>query len=262
MKQRHAHAHVKAVFQQGTDVGENLLVVHAGPLLVLDRVHLLDVEQEQVHVARDIKNRLGLGVAACLDRRVVAAVLAGRKQGAGGLGLCQDLTAAQGHAAAGHTVEVRILVHKRNQVADLAILAHDGKCLLQADLLTGTAAQALLGAVHHMLAIDELVNPCGARLDARPAVHASSLLEHDLKTTTLALGIGAPLAAQRASLEERDGANARAVVHVVLLRIEDARAALEALFQLLAHMRPPFCWGYAHLGLSGYVLRAWSASCG
>ena len=81
---------------------------------MLDRVHLFDVEQEQVNVARDIKNRLGLGVAACLDRRVVAAVLAGRKQGAGGLGLCQDLTAAQGHAAAGHTVEVRILVHERN----------------------------------------------------------------------------------------------------------------------------------------------------
>ena len=133
---------------------------------------------------------------------------------------------------------------------------------MQAGLLAGAAAQALLGAVHHMLAIDEPVNPCGARLDARPAVHASSLLEHGLKTTMLTLGIGAPLAAQRASLEERDGANARAVVHVVLLRIEDARAALEALFQLLAHVRPPFRWGCAHLGLSGYVLRAWSASCG
>ena len=186
-------------------------------------IHVLDVEQEQIHIFGNLQQLVGLDVTAGLDGGVDALGLAFHQQIPGGLGLGGAFAAAQRHAAAGHAVKRCVLLHDLQQLGHRLHLAGDLQCRLGADLDALAAAGAVDVPPDFMLArlFRDGVDAHRAGLYAETAVHAGFFLEHDLHLALQAFGVRTPLAAQRAALEKDDRPDAGAIVHIVFLHIED-----------------------------------------
>ena len=187
----------------------------------------LVVVQHRVDVGQHLLHELPGHVARRFDGRVEAALVGPFQQGRAEVRLQQALAAAQRDAAPGVAVEGAVLLHLVQHLVDGHPLAEHLERACRAErrhVLVAVAGQVpvdmdlVIGALDHIeraFGEGRLQTHAARRLaGALPGVVGKLGLEGD------ALGVAAPLAAQRAALEEHVRADARAVVAAVALDVQ------------------------------------------
>ena len=151
LQQGHADAHVAAVFKQPAQVRQYGLVAHACEGIVLFRIHVLDVEEEEINHFGKLAHHFGAGIAARFHGGVDALVLAGQQQICHGFRLEHGLAAANGNAPAGALVKGPVLFHHFQQFRNPLAFARDGQRPLRAGLDAAPAGDAVKLPVDGML---------------------------------------------------------------------------------------------------------------
>ena len=211
------------------EVGQDPLVADADPLLVPLRDRQLVVVQHRVDVGQDLLHEGPRDVARRLDRRVDAALVGPLQQRGGEVRLQQALAAAQRDAAPGGAVEGGVLLHLVQHLVHGHPLAEhlEGVRRAQRDhRLVAVRRQVPVDLDLVVLAaLHDVEGAFGERrLQADAALLAADALRGlvgQLRLGGDALGVAAPLAAQRAALEEDVRADARTVVAAVALDVQD-----------------------------------------
>ena len=210
------------------EIRQDPLVADAGPLLVPLRDRQLVVVEHRVDVRQHLLYELPGHVARRFDGRVHAAVVGALQQRRAEVRLQQALAAAQRHPAAGVAVERAVLLHLVQHLVDghafpehleRARRAERRQCLVAVSGQIPVDMDRVVGALDHIEGAfrEGCLQAHAARrlAGALPGVVGKLGLEGD------ALGVAAPLAAERAALEEDVRADARAVVAAVALDVQD-----------------------------------------
>ena len=118
-----------------------------------------------------------------------------------------------------------IFLDNFQQLGNCLFFAHDLQRPRGAALCAFPAANTLDRAIHNLpeFFLRNLVNPYRTDRHAFTAVHADILLEHHLHTPFQPFRVCTPLASQGTALEKDQCPDARTIVDVVLLYIEDQR---------------------------------------
>lgn len=184
-----------------------------------ERIHLLEVEINEVYVIKAGLELLIVAAAAGLDRHVdavLAALLAHREQE---LGLHQRFAAGEGHATAGVLEVIAILINLLEKLINCVILAEELSRFSGTHTRTGSAAGAFFTVIMQGTVLVERDRAAFAHLCAEAAAHAFCSVEGDLGVEVDRLRIGAPEAVQTATLEKDCGAHPSAVMNGALLNV-------------------------------------------
>ena len=228
----HGHGHAEVPVNM-TDVVQDQFIGDPGVRPVLLRVHVLHVQEPQVHVGEDPIHGLPGGEDAGLHRRVETGLPGRAEQGLGKGRMGQEFPAAEGHAAAGGVQEQLVLQHPVQHLLHGHFLPGDLPGVRGADGDAGPAVHAEAPVrllLHGPLQLREAHRLFGAGFDAGPAARALRVVGHELGGGGIGLRIGAPEAAQGAALQEHGDPDARAVMDGIALDVEYGSLAAHLFF--------------------------------
>ena len=206
------------------------LVARPGPLLVPFGIGQLDVVLHEIDVRQHLFHVLPGHVPGGFNRRVDAAPVGLDEQRLEEIGLQQALAAAHGHPTAGFPIERAVLLDLRQHLVHGHFLTEEVERVGRADRHALAAVGAQVPVDPHLVVgpfagPDDVDRQFRTHRQAEPALFLADALARvvgELGQLEDALRVRAPLAAQRASLEEHGRADARAVVGTEVLNVQHA----------------------------------------
>ncbi len=225
-----AHSNVGSSIVEISQVGEYLYVRRAGVLEVTSVVHILDIEEEQIHVRHHlVKDRDGHG-ATCFDTAMYT-LLSGRvQQGPGKPGLYQRFPTREGHPSTGRLVKRLVAYHALHDGVNVHLAANELQRSRPTRLHTDTARFADI-AVQDMMSVDQGMRPVWAHPEAIAASDTGFRLKREERARVQPLGIMTPHTSQWTALQKHRRAYPRPIVNGKALYVEYSS-------------RYPGCWLY------------------
>ena len=234
------------------DVRKNAPIRHTRQTPMHRAVHVLDIQQRQIHMWKYAVNDRPLGIAAALDRGVDPGRLRPGQQALRKIRMRQRLAAGERHAAAGGVIENCVPLHSLQRGLRRHQVSRDLPGLRKTAGNAGTAVRTDIAVRHGHGSAAAPLKRNGPPRACRGAFSAAGTLlfiGHQLGPCALRLGIGAPDTSQRAPLDKDGAPDPRPVVNAVGLNVEHHGRCLHGIMLLhLISSRCPRLPGaeYAH----------------